>query len=96
MHVEAKNGRIQLKLGRVFAVRDAERVAEMLKSLAPFSDLVVDFTGTHDFHDAAFPALYAAIHGLTAVRITLRGLTEHQSRLLKYLDLPVEELHAPA
>ncbi len=95
MHVQAKDGKLLLKLGRVFAVRDAERVAEMLKALAPFSEVIVDLTGTHEFHDAAFPALYAAMCR-TGVRVTLRGVNEHQSRLLKYLDLPVAKLPASA
>ena len=96
MQVQVQSGTILLKLGRVFTVRDAERMAEMLKSFGPFSELVVDFTSTHEFHDAAFPALYGAMQRLTGVRVTLRGMTEHQSRLLRYLDLPVAELHAPA
>lgn len=96
MQVQVQNGTIRLKLGRVFTVRDAERMAQMLNSFEPFSELVIDFTGTHEFHDAAFPALYRAMQRLAGVRVTLRGMTEHQSRLLRYLDLPVAELHAPA
>lgn len=96
MHMAAQDGRLLLKLGRTFAARDAERMSEILESLAPFSELVVDFTDVHEFHDAAFPALFKAMEPLAGIRVTLRGLTEHQARLLKYLNLQVREFRACA
>jgi hypothetical protein len=91
MHVAAQEGRVLLKLGRTFVASDAERAIQVLKSLAPFSELTVDFTDVHEFHDAAFPALFEAMELLTKVRVALRGLTERQSRLLHYLGLPIAE-----
>lgn len=89
MHVETADGKVVLKLGRAFAVSDAERVVEILKSLAPIAELIVDFTDVHEFQDAAFPSLFEAIGPLAAIHVALRGLTPHQSRLLEYLGLTI-------
>jgi hypothetical protein len=91
MQMAAQDGKLHLKLGRTFAARDTERVVEILESLAPFSEVVVDCTNVHSFHDAAFPRLFEVMERFTGVRVTFRGLTDHHLRLLRYLGLPVGE-----
>ena len=85
MHVEAEHGTVLLKVGSRFASSDGERLEQTLGSLAPFSNLIVDFTDVREFHDAAFFSLSKVLRGCGEARVTLRGLTLHQSRLLRYL-----------
>ncbi len=97
MQIEAENGTLILKkVGSAFTVGDAERMAEMLESLAPFSDLVLDFTGVRECHDAAFLALVKMLQRLVDVAVVVRGLTHHEARLLKYLGLRATEVCARA
>jgi hypothetical protein len=91
MHIEAEHGTILLKLGRRFTAPEAERVGQAVESLAPFSQLIVDFTEVREFHDAAFFSLSKALRALARVKVVLRGLTRHQARLLRYLGLPPPE-----
>lgn len=96
MHIEAEQGTVLIKVGRRFGPPDAEHLAGVVESLAPFSQLIVDFTDVREFHDAAFLSLARALRALAEVPVVLRGLTIHQSRLLKYLGLPIAELRARA
>lgn len=97
MHVEAQNGTVILRqLGRTFAERDAERMAEMLQSLAPFSQLVLDFSGVRECKAAAFLPLVKVLQQLVGVAVVLRGLTRHEARLLAYLGLQATEIRARA
>ncbi len=95
MQIEAGDGTIILKkIGNTLTVRDAERIAEIVESFAPFSNLVLDFTGVHECHDAAFLALVKMLQRLVGVAVVVRGLTRHKARLLKYLGLQATEVHA--
>jgi hypothetical protein len=96
MYIEAGQGTVLMKLGRRFGTPDAERLAQAVESLVPFSQLIVDFTDVRESHDAAFFSLAGVLRALAEVSVVLRGLTIHQSRLLKYLGLPIAELRARA
>ncbi len=96
MHIEARQGMVFLKLDGHFTVRDAERVSEAVEALAPFSQLIVDFTEVREFHDAAFFSFSRVLRGLAKVNVVLRGLTRHQTRVLRYLGLPLAEVTASA
>ncbi len=87
MHVEAQGRTVVLKVEDTFATPDMEVVFQILGPFAPFSDLIVDFSDAYEFPDSSFPSLFKVIEQLAGVRVALRGLTAHQSRLLKYLGL---------
>jgi hypothetical protein len=88
MQIEEEDGTVLLKLGTRFTTPDAERLGQAVESLAPFSQLILDFSEVREFHDAAFLSLSKALRALAKVKVVLRGLTLHQSRVLKYLGLP--------
>jgi hypothetical protein len=88
MHIEAEHGTVLLKLGKRFAIPDAERLARAVASLAPVTAVTVDFTETREVHDAAFLSLTVALRALGNVRVVLRGVTLHHARVLKYLGIP--------
>ncbi len=97
MHIEARGGTVILrKLGREFAVRDAERMAELLRSLPPISYLVLDFTGVRKYELMAFLPLVRLLRALVGVTVVLRGPARHQERLLGYLGLKGTLGHARA
>jgi hypothetical protein len=85
MRVEAHDGTVVLRLGEELA--DLERIVEVLESFAPYSELIVDFTDAYEFPDASFPSLCQAIRRTDRPHLAFRGLTVHQSRLLRYLGL---------
>jgi len=89
MRVDAEDGTVEVKLEEDFADVDAERIVEILESVAPFSELIVDFTDAYEFPDRSFPSFIQAIKRTagTGPCVSFRGLTTHQSRLLKYLGL---------
>jgi hypothetical protein len=87
MQVEAENGKVLLRLGRRFAIADAERLARTVESLAPMATVTVDFSETREVHDAAFLSLAVALRALGGVRVVLRGVTLHHARVLRYLGM---------
>ncbi len=93
MQIEAENATVTLrKIGSTLTVRDAERMAEMLETLAPFSQLVLDFTSVNKCHLAAFLGLVRLLEPLVGVAVALRGLPRHEARLLKCLGLRTTEI----
>jgi len=97
MHVEAQDGTVILKvLGGSFASRDAERMAELLGSLAPFSQLVLDFSKVRQCDNAALLPLVEMLRRFRNAAVVLRGLTLHEARLLRYLGLRASEVQARA
>lgn len=97
MQIDAKRGTVILKkIGSTLTVRDAERMAEMLETLAPFSQLVLDFTAVHECHLAAFLRLVRILEPLVGVAVALRGLPRHEARLLKCLGLRTTEVRTQA
>ncbi len=90
MHIEAEHGTVLLKLGRRFAAAEADRLAQTVRSLAPFSQLILDFTDVRELHEAGLLSLTKALAVVSGVKVVLRGLTLHQVRVLRYLGLSPE------
>lgn len=85
MQLRAEQVTSVLTLGSSLATPDAERAVKMVRSVAPFSRLIVDFTRVRECHDAPFLHLINALKGLADVAVDLHGITQHHERLLKYL-----------
>ena len=84
MNIEVARNTALVKFGTRFAPAEAERLYDVAQSLAPHSQLTVDFTEIRDFHDSAFILLAKALGARPGFKIVLRGLTIHQSRMLAY------------
>lgn len=89
MHVRAEEGTVEIKMEENFVPADMERLLESIKSSLPFSEVIVDFTDAYDFPDSSFPPLIREIKQSSGdgACVSLRGLSPHQLRLLKYLGL---------
>jgi len=88
-------GEFLLRLDGVFDQRAAERVAEALACLAPGAALRIDLSQVREFHDAGLALLARSLdRGGRAVRVVLRGLCQHQLRILGYLGVDLGALEA--
>ena len=85
MHIDARQGTLLVKLGPSFVIEDARRLGEIVQTLVPLSNLVLDFTAVRECHDAAFFTLSDVLRGSHGAHLRLRGVTLHQARLLRYL-----------
>jgi hypothetical protein len=78
---------LSVGLGHSFAPEDATELGRLLAGLEPDAPVVIDFRAVRDCHDAALSLLARAILAGPA-RVTLRGTSQHQERLLRYLGVP--------
>jgi len=88
-------GELLLKLDGVFDQRAAERIAEALACVGPGGALRVDLSQIREFHDAGLAALARSLSASgRAVRVVVRGLRQHQVRILGYLGVDLDALEA--
>ena len=87
MRAELTGGSLLLRFGRQFGPAEAERLTATIRSFAPFSQLILDFSDVRDLQDSACGMLAATLAASGAHKVVLRGLTRHQSRMLKYLGV---------
>ncbi len=87
MHVQASAGALRVRFGSRFGASEVEKLREAIKSFAPVSDLVVDFGDVRVFEDVAIAPLTRLLRGLGRARVRLRGMTLHQSRMLRYFGV---------
>lgn len=76
-----------MRFGRRFAVAEAERLAETIAALGPVVRLTLDFSDVREFEDAAVVPLARILRALVPGSVSLRGLTLHQRRMLKYFGV---------
>ncbi len=89
MYVRAEEGTVEIKVEENFAEADLKRMVETLTSSVPFAEVIVDFSEAYDFPDSSFPLFIQQIKRTSGAKacVSLRGLSSHQSRLLRYLGL---------
>ena len=83
MHAQFKDGSLLLRFGWRFGISETERLSETILSFAPLTQLTLDFTKVREFHDSACSLLAAILGANRALKVVLRGLTLHQSALLR-------------
>ncbi len=87
MHAQLTDGSLLLRFGRQFGVPEVERLSETILSFAPLSQLTLDFSEVRDFQDSACGLLATTLAANCALKVLLRGLTLHQSRMLRYFGV---------
>lgn len=87
MHAQLADGSLLLRFGRQFGVPEAEKLSETIRSFEPLTQLTLDFSAVRDFEDCACSQLAATLGANRALKVVLRGLTLHQSRVLKYFGV---------
>jgi hypothetical protein len=87
MHAQLADGSLHLRFGRQFGVPEAQRLSETIRSFGPLTQLTLDFTDVRDFEDCACDLLAATLAANRSLKVVLRGLTLHQSRVLGYFGV---------
>lgn len=86
-------GALSLEVGRSFAPEDAVRIHELIERAAPGTPVEIDFRRVRECQDFAL-ALLAKDLVAGRVRVALRGMSQHQQRMLGYFGV-TERPHAP-
>jgi hypothetical protein len=95
MQQEASRAGLTIRIEGVFDVPAARRVRELLDA-APETDTVsVDLSHVREFLDPGVAVLAEALSGPAASRVAVRGLRQHQIRMLRYLGVALGALGAP-
>ena len=80
MRAELSRGTLLLRVGPRFTVGEAEQIYEML-AMAPFSRVVLDFTGAREISSAALVAAAAALATLKGADVEVNGLADAGARM---------------
>jgi hypothetical protein len=88
VRVVRANGELAIEVGPAFLPEDARAVCEMLELLAPGTRATIDFARVRDCQDVALSLLAREIASGGA-QVSLRGTSQHQQRLLRYLGVDV-------
>lgn len=92
MSIQPERGSVVIRMDGVFDKACAQKIGRELAALADGTEVYVDLSHVRQFHDAAVAVLgdvLAAAHG----RVSVRGLRQHQYRMLRYLGVPSSVLN---
>ncbi len=89
MHVDLDQGTLHIRFTGDFGGSEAECLYEVVLSCAPLRELVLDFTEVTHFQDVAFVPLARTLSCQGGTKVTLHGLTRHQSRMLRYFGFEI-------
>jgi hypothetical protein len=78
-------GEVVIRFEGTFDSSEASRLAGWLREVPVQEPLVVDFGAARDCHDHGLAAIASALTGRT--QVTVRGLSRHQEKLLRYFGL---------
>ena len=82
---------LAIRIDGVFDIEAAQAIRRRFGGLADEAEVYVDLTRVREFHDHAVAALAEAIVA-SRQRVYVRGLRQHQYRMLRYLGVPVGAL----
>jgi hypothetical protein len=81
------SGALSLKIGPRFASEDAARIHDLIERSDPGTPIQIDFARVRDCQDFAL-ALLARDLVARGARVAIRGMSQHQQRLLGYFGVP--------
>jgi ABC-type transporter Mla MlaB component len=80
-----------IRMDGTFDLAAARQVLQVLEKVQEGGEVYVDLTHVRDFHDGAVALLADALVGVKR-RVYVRGLRQHQYRMLRYLGVPPSAL----
>jgi hypothetical protein len=80
-------GEVVIRVAGTFDSTEAGRLAGWLREVPAHEPLVVDFGGVGHVHDFGLAAIAEELAGRDGV--TVRGLSRHQEKLLRYFGVEV-------
>ena len=78
---------LTIRIEGVFDVPAARRVRELLDAAPATDSVAVDLSQVREFHDPGVAVLAEALAGEGGSRVAVRGLRQHQIRMLRYLGV---------
>ncbi len=76
-----------LRFDGVFDIDAARQVQAAIADAMPGRRLQLDLTHVREFHDFPVAMLAQSLSGARTIEVVVRGLTQHQRRLLRYLGV---------
>jgi hypothetical protein len=86
LHIERSDGELRIEVGPAFLPEHASRLCELLGALDAGSRVAIDFGRVRECDDVALSVLARQVLSGPA-RVVLRGTSQHQERLLRYLGV---------
>lgn len=88
---QGARGELVIRLRGTFDGAAANRVAGRMRELPRGADVVLDFSGVRQLHDFGLAAVARAI-GERGPALSVRGLTHHHERLLRYFGVELQRI----
>ncbi len=86
MDSETARQSLVVRLDGVFDIAAAHRVLRLLAEATPGAEVYIDVTHVREFHDHGVAKLAEGLVE-TPLRVSVRGLRNHQYRMLRYLGV---------
>jgi hypothetical protein len=83
-------GSLTLEIGQSFASEDAVRIHELIEHAEPGTPVEIDFRRVRECQDFALSLLAKDLLGGRA-RVAVRGMSEHQQKMLGYFGVEPAE-----
>ena len=93
MQIDAVQGTLRVRIGPTFQTLDVELIQSAVGALGPLSRLAIDFADVRECDDSALAHLARMVTPFGS-KVTLRGLTIQQSRLLAQLGMDRRRLRS--
>jgi len=79
-------GSLVIRMDGAFDIDSVQVISSRIADLPGGSEVYVDLSRVREFHDRAV-AMLADVLAATRARISVRGLRQHQYRMLRYLGV---------
>ncbi len=86
---------LTVEVRSAFVIEDAQELGAVIARAAPGTEVAVDFRQVRECHGPALARLAEAMRAGRA-HVALRGISEHDRKLLGYLGAPAEAVQGPA
>ena len=88
----ARRGELLIEVDGVFDVPAAKRVGSLLERARPGDAIRIETSRVSHFQDFGLALLAQALKETRAARVAIRGLREHQLRILRYFGIDPSRL----
>ncbi len=83
---QAQSGSLVIRMDGAFDIDSVQVIRDRVTSLPGGAEVYVDLSRVREFHDRAV-AMLADVLAATRARVSVRGLRQHQYRMLRYLGV---------
>ncbi len=79
-------GSLVIRMDGAFDIDSVQAIRQRIQALPVDTEVYVDLSRVREFHDRAV-AMLAEVLALARARVSVRGLRQHQYRMLRYLGV---------